>query len=124
MTIEVLIVDEDRDVLEVTEAFLGRHDDLSVATETDPEAALSAVGDGEYDAVVSDLTMPDMDGLTLCREIRESRPEVPFFLFTGREESDVGGDLGPVTAVVRKSTGTDQYDDLAERIRAAVGEGA
>lgn len=121
MTIEVLIVDEDQDVLEVTEAFLGRHDDLAVATETDPEAALSAVRDGEYDAVVSDLTMPDLDGLTLCREIRGSRPEMPFFLFTGREESDIDGDLDPVTAVVRKSTGTDQYDDLAERIRAAVG---
>ncbi|WP_225334753.1 response regulator [Halomicrobium urmianum] len=121
MTIEVLIVDEDRDVLEVTEAFLGRHDDLAVATETDPEAALSAVRDGEYDAVVSDLTMPGLDGLALCREIRESRPELPFFLFTGREESDIDGDVDPVTAVVRKSTGTDQYDDLAERIRAAIG---
>ncbi len=120
MAIEVLIVDEDEDVLEVTEAFLGRHDDLAVATETDPEAARSAVRDGAYDAVVSDLTMPGLDGLALCREIREARPELPFFLFTGREESDIDGDLGPVTAVVRKSTGTDQYDDLAERIRAAV----
>lgn len=120
MAIEVLIVDEDEDVLEVTEEFLGRHDDLAVATETDPEAALSTVREGEYDAVVSDLTMPGLDGLTLCREIREARPELPFFLFTGREESDIDGDLDPVTAVVRKSTGTDQYDDLAERIRTAV----
>lgn len=120
MTIEVLIVDEDPDVLEVTEAFLGRHEGLTVATETDPEAARDAVVGGEYDAVVTDLTMPELDGLALASAVREARPDVPVFLFTGREADDVEGDLEPVTAVVQKSTGTDQYDDLAERIRAAV----
>lgn len=122
MAIEVLIVDEDEDVLDITGTFLDRQEDLSVSTETDPTVALDRVLDGECDAVVSDLTMPELDGIELCQRIREAGRDVPFLLFTGRDEDDVaeleGADC--LTAVVRKSTGTDQYDRLAEYVRNAI----
>jgi len=121
MAIEVLIVDEDEDVLEITEAFLGRQDGLTVATENDPEAALEAVRAGSFDAVVSDLTMPKLDGLELCQEIRASRPEIPFLVFTGRDEGDIDDAAAACpTAFVKKSTGTEQYAALAREIRAAL----
>ena len=122
MAIEVLVVDEEEDVLDITETFLGRQDGLSVSTEKDPERAAERVIDGECEAVVSDLSMPKLDGLELCQRIRDGGIDVPFFLFTGRDEADIGDSPGKdcVTAFVRKGTGTDQYDVLGEYIRDAV----
>jgi len=122
MAIEVLVVDEEADVLEITETFLGRQDGLSVSSEMDPERAAERIIDGECDAVVSDLTMPDLDGFELCQRVREAGRDVPFFLFTGRDESEIDDSQGKecVTGFVRKGTGTEQYETLAENIRDAV----
>ena len=122
MAIEVVVVDEEEDVLDITGTFLDRQDGLSVSTEMDPERAFERVVDGEFDAVVSDLTMPKLDGLELCQRIREEGVEVPFFLFTGRDEADIDDEAGKecVTAFVQKGTGTDQYDRLGEYVRDAV----
>lgn len=121
MAIEVLIVDEDEDVLDITEAFLGRQDGLTVATESDPETALERVASGSFDAVVSDLTMPKLDGLELCRQVRSARPDLPFLVFTGRDENNIDREAASCpTAFVKKSTGTDQYEELASQIRSAL----
>lgn len=120
MNVEVLVVDEDEDVLEITQTFLGRQDGLSVSTESDPTRAADRIIDGEFDAVVSDLTMPKLDGFALCRKVRDAGSDVPFLLFTGRDIPDVADaeDADCVTAFVRKGTGTDQYESLAEDILA------
>lgn len=121
MPIDVLIVDEDEDVLDITEAFLGRQDGLTVATETDPEAALERISSGAFEAVVSDLTMPRLDGLELCQQVRASRPDLPFLVFTGRDENNVDHEAASCpTAFVKKSTGTEQYEELARQIREAL----
>lgn len=120
MAIRLLVVDEDENVLDVSEAFLGKKDGIEVATETDPERALDRVRDGEFEAVVSDLTMGSIDGLELCRRLRESGTDVPFLLFTGRSADEVADDTDCVTALVQKGAGTEQYDVLAEHVRDAV----
>jgi len=85
MSLEVLLVDEDTDVLEIVQTFLQQEDDLDVTSEPDPERALDMALSGEYDAVVSDYTMPNLDGLELCSAIREEDPELPFVLFSARD---------------------------------------
>lgn len=122
MSIEVLLVDEDRDVLEVVAAFLGQEDGFEVTTETDPEAALDRARTEPFDAVVSDYKMPKLDGMELCAAIREGGDDVPFFLFTARERDEVAADAeaAGATDVVQKGTGTEQYSVLADRIRGAV----
>ena len=121
MTIDVILVDEDRDILDVMEAFLAREDGLSISTEVDPERALERIETGDFDAVVSDLTMPGMDGLELAAAVQEAVGELPFFLFTGRSPQDIEGyEAAPITGHLQKDTGTEQYGVLADRIRAAV----
>ncbi|MFB6073729.1 MAG: response regulator [Haloarculaceae archaeon] len=122
MPIEVLIVDEDEDVLDITGTFLDREDGLSVSTEPDPERALERVREGGFDAVVSDLRMPGLGGFELCDRIRATDRDLPFFVFTGRDPRDIEADseAATVTGIVRKGTGTEQYERLAEQIRTAV----
>ena len=122
MSLEVLLVDEDTDVLEIVQTFLQQEDDLDVTSEADPERALEMALSGEYDAVVSDYTMPRLDGLELCAAIREEEGDLPFVLFSARDREEIqpaAADAG-VTACVQKGTGTEQYAELAERVREAV----
>lgn len=122
MTIEVLLVDEDRDVLDIVATFLGREDGLEVTPRTDPEAALEDVRSGQFDAVVCDYSMPRMNGIELCNAVRTDGNEIPFILFSAREPDDVQpeADEAGVTTFVQKGTGTEQYSELAERITDAV----
>lgn len=121
MTVDVLLVDEDTDVLEVSATFLGRQEGLSVSTESDPERALERVRDENVDAVVSDLGMPKLDGIELCQRIRDRGGDIPFFLFSGRESDTIreAAQSGQVTGFVQKGTGMDQYETLGTQIREA-----
>lgn len=121
--IEVLVVDEDEDMLDLTQTFLEREsDEISVTTEKRPPEAAERAGSGEFDCVVSDLRMPEMDGIELCQQLREQRPDLPVFLFTAADYADIEGTEGSeeLTGVVQKGTGTDHYADLAEQIQTAV----
>ena len=121
MSIDVLLVDEDRDVLEIVQTFLEQEDDLDVTGEADPERALEMALTGEYDVVVSDYKMPRLNGLELCSALRDEQRAIPFLLFSGREPEDVepAADEAGVTGFIQKGTGTEQYSVLAEKIRAA-----
>jgi CheY-like chemotaxis protein len=121
MTLDVLVVDEDEDVLAVTEAFLQRQDGIAVQTEADPKRALERLLDGEGDAVVSDMGMPALGGLELCERLREGGRDIPFVIFSGRETDEITArdDDDRLTGVVQKRTGEEQYEELAAIVREA-----
>ena len=57
---------------------------------------MEAAASGTFDAVVLDIMLPDLDGLEVCRRIRE-RGDVPILMLTARgEDTDriVGLELG------------------------------
>lgn len=122
-TIRVLVVDEDEDVLELTETFLERESEaLTVLPEPSAKTALDRVGEEDVDCVVSDFRMPEMDGLELFGAVRERDVDVPFFLLTAAtddETLDSAREAG-VTGLIQKGAGTDHYTDLANRIVDAV----
>jgi len=43
-------------------------------------------GEGEYQVILLDLMLPGMDGLTLCRRLRERRDHTPILMLTARDE--------------------------------------
>jgi DNA-binding NtrC family response regulator len=121
--VHVLLVDEDPEVLDITETFLERADEgLTVTSVQSVTDALDRLETDSFDCVVSDYKMPKMDGLTLLEEVRDRDPDLPFFLFTAKGGADIEEQAATagVTGYVQKGTGTEQYDELARRIRDAV----
>ena len=78
----ILVVDDEasiRDLLAKTLA-LAEYD---VDTASDAATALSRVRASEYDLLIADLRMPGMDGLTLVRQVKGIRAELPVIIITG-----------------------------------------
>lgn len=79
----VLIVDDDFQVGQVLEALL-RAANIGAVVVSSGSAALSVLESGSrIDAVISDLQMPEMDGMQLLQKIVAGWPEIPVLMLTG-----------------------------------------
>lgn len=117
--IRVLHVDDDASFSGLVEAFLeGEPSGFEVDTATDVADALKRLGDGVYDCAVSDFEMPDADGLTFLRAVRERRGPLPFVLFTGKGSEEIASAALSAGAdeYLQKGTGASQFEVLANRV--------
>ena len=98
----VLIVEDDPQMLEVlTEAFSAAHYTFIVAA--DGEEALERVKESQVDLLVTDILMPEMDGLELINEIKKSNSDIKIIAITG------GGYIGSTSYLkMAKSIGADE----------------
>jgi signal transduction histidine kinase len=86
----VLIVDDDTALLEaLPEALRLRMNGIEIDTAETALDALERIQEVDYDAVVSDIKLPGMDGLALLTEIKGVRPGTPTLLITGHGEHDL-----------------------------------
>ena len=91
----VLVVDDDERLRELLSEYLGARG-YEVETRPTAQSGLERVRAGQIDLVILDLTLPDKDGLEVCREIRKTT-SVPILMLTARgDETDriVGLELG------------------------------
>jgi PAS domain S-box-containing protein len=123
--IRVLHVDDDPDFVAVAADSLEAADDrITVETATSARDGLDRLAENGFDAVVSDYDMPEMNGLELLDAIRETDPDLPFILFTGKGSEEVASEaisMG-VSDYLQKSFGVEVYELLANRIKNAVSE--
>ena len=75
----VLLVDDDPHILRVNEAYLKKRG-YQVYSVQDGVAALAVAETAELDAVILDVDMPGLDGITVCRRLRELRTVPVVFL--------------------------------------------
>ena len=80
----VLIVDDDRSLREALRRalVLGGYDTVSAANGRE---ALTQVADSTPDALVLDVGLPDLDGLEVCRRLRDDGNRVPVLMLTARD---------------------------------------
>ncbi|ACL02353.1 MULTISPECIES: response regulator [Desulfatibacillum] len=81
-SIRCVIVDDDRAVGALLAELVGR-DNVEVETFTDSRKAVEAIGDRPADIVITDLMMPDVDGLEVLSRAKESNPDVVVIIVTG-----------------------------------------
>ena len=102
---KILVVEDEPDILEMVRYNLAQAG-LDVETAEDAESALQHIREGLPDLIVLDLMLPGIDGLDMCRELKQdarTRP-VPILMLTARkEEVDriVGLELGADDYVVK-----------------------
>jgi len=82
--IKILMIEDDLELAEVLTEFL---EDLKmdIITEDDPFNALSRLKLEKFDLVILDLTLPGMDGLEVCAEIR-AKQNVPIIISSARSD--------------------------------------
>jgi DNA-binding NtrC family response regulator len=86
----VLLVDDDLALLQaLPEALRLRMGGVKVDTADSAAAALDLIAARDYDAIVTDIKMPGIDGLELLAEIRTQRPDTPTVMITGHGEHDL-----------------------------------
>ena len=96
----VLLVEDDDSVASPLAAALA-HDGHAVDVRADAKAALDAVRAQRYGLVVLDLGLPDMDGLHVCRTMRQDDPLLPILILSARGEE--------IDTVVGLDAGADDY---------------
>jgi DNA-binding NtrC family response regulator len=90
VTAHILIVDDDPALLEaLPETLRLRMDGIDVETCDSAAGALARIESSDFDAIVTDIKMPGMDGLALLSSIKERRPGIPTLLITGHGERDL-----------------------------------
>jgi CheY-like chemotaxis protein len=117
----VLFVDDDAALVRLGVLRLGRLGYHVTGCET-PEEALQNFRDHpvDFDAVVTDLSMPGMSGLDLAREILALRPEVPVLMVSGQfrpEDVATAREIG-VRYTISKS---EALEEIPQRLREVLG---
>jgi DNA-binding NtrC family response regulator len=110
----ILVVDDEPGYRDMLEWSL-RRDDVHVDTARDGQEAMRRLDQASYALVLTDITMPGVNGLKLLERVKKSNPSVPVILMTG---------FGSVeTAVTAMKRGADDFilkpfdvNVLAERI--------
>ncbi|MEN9822916.1 MAG: hypothetical protein RLZ04_1342 [Actinomycetota bacterium] len=116
MNARILIADDDRAIRESLARALSL-EGYDVVQASDGAAALAQIEAVSPDAVVLDVMMPNVDGLTVCRVLRAERNRVPVLMLTARTETP--------DRVAGLDAGADDYlpkpfdlDELLARLRA------
>jgi DNA-binding response OmpR family regulator len=99
MTERILVVEDDPRLADMLSEYLGQAG-FRVIVAPLGRAALECLSTAEYDAVVLDLMLPDMDGLDVCRQLRTAS-DTPVLMLTGRGDA--------IDRIVGLEIGADDY---------------
>ncbi len=93
MDYRVILVDDDRDFLEIMKHKLKDVGFRNVRSEDNPERAASLFEDGEFfDIALIDMTMPEMNGIELLGTIKRASPRTECIMVTAVNEARVAVD--------------------------------
>jgi DNA-binding response OmpR family regulator len=113
----ILVVDDEPNIAELIELYLSR-EGYQVFTADSGEAALRVVAERRPRLVVLDIGLPDIDGLEVCRRLRQTST-IPVIFLTARD--------GEVDRVVGLELGADDYvtkpfspPELVARVKAVL----
>lgn len=91
----LLMIEDDTELAEILSNFLKRYN-IDVTNYEDPYLGMSALNLKKYDLLILDLSLPGMDGLEICKEIR-TKSDIPIIISSARsdlEDKIIGLELG------------------------------
>lgn len=82
--IKILMIEDDTELAEILTEYLEQFE-MSVQTAEDPYIGLSTLSTSKFDLVILDLTLPGLDGLDVCKEIRKKH-DIPIIISSARHD--------------------------------------
>ncbi|MDR1285606.1 MAG: response regulator transcription factor [Campylobacteraceae bacterium] len=93
--LSIIMIEDDEELAYLLSNFLKQYN-LDVTNYADPFLGISALNIHKYDLLILDLSLPGLDGLDICKEVRE-RSDIPIIISSARsdvEDKIIGLDLG------------------------------
>jgi len=84
--IEVLMIEDDVELAEILNEYL-RDYDINVTNYDEPYTGMSAINAKHYDLLLLDLTLPNLDGLEVCKRIAKQK-SIPIIISSARGDID------------------------------------
>ncbi len=91
----LLMIEDDVELAEILCNFLKRYN-ITVSNYDDPYLGISALSIEKYDLLILDLSLPGLDGLDICKEVR-AKSDIPIIISSARsdlEDKIIGLELG------------------------------
>lgn len=82
MSEKILLIDDEQDFLNIMAERMEARD-MNVSTASSAKEGLEKAAAGNFDAVILDLRMPEMDGMEALRILKEKNPDLEVILLTG-----------------------------------------
>ncbi len=84
---KILVVDDDAHILKLYKLEL-KEDGYDVVTASNGQEAMELFDSEEPDLVTLDILMPDIDGISLLRQMKEKKPRLPIIMSTAYDYRD------------------------------------
>ena len=120
--IRVLHVDDETELLTIVKHYVENYEPrIQIDSVDSPERALQLIRYNNYDCIVSDYQMPEMNGFHFAQKVREITL-TPFIFYTGQGSEEVAERAFAIGLddYIKKETGSSHYSLLAKRITTAV----
>ena len=85
---KILILDDEQDILNILERYFVRKNKVSVTTVSNPLEALKMIENGSYEVLLTDIMMPEMDGIEVLKRVKQLRPEMKVIMMTAYSTID------------------------------------
>ena len=127
----IFIVEDERRIARFLQIEL-EHEGFETASESNGKRAFERIIQESYNLVLLDVMLPEMDGITICKKVRELS-DIPIIMLTAKDDIedkvnglDVGADdymtkpfavpelLARIRAALRKHSDRDEYDEDGE----------
>jgi two-component system OmpR family response regulator len=82
--IKILMIEDDPELAEILSEYLEQFD-MQITNVEDPFLGISTLNTGDFDLVILDLTLPGLDGLDVCSDIRK-RHDIPIIISSARHD--------------------------------------
>lgn len=84
----ILIIDDEPEILNLLSRFLGKNPNFSVSTFSNPISAISEVEKANFDLILLDIMMPQMNGLEVLEKIKSKKENQKVVMMTAYSTLD------------------------------------
>lgn len=84
LMLEILMIEDDLELASILSEYLKEHD-MNVTSFDEPYTGMSAIGTKHFDLLLLDLTLPNLDGLEVCKRVAKQK-KIPIIISSARSD--------------------------------------